>query len=99
MKKFYRLTITQEGPEAEKDFKNVIEGESLDALFSNLARCYRDINKSERAAAIKSAKHWISDLYDEDKKCHHFKIKYDIFSDHSILSVYHWEFFGLGDSI
>lgn len=99
MKKSYKLTITQEGPKAEKDFINVIEGEDAEALAMNLARCYRDLNRTERASAIKSAKHWVESLYDEEKKTHHFVIKYDVFSDHSRLSVYHWEFKGLGDAI
>ena len=99
IKRSYKLTITQEGPEADKNFVNVIEGTDPEALFSNLARCYRDINRSERASVISYAKHWVSDLYDEDKKAHHFIIKYDIYSDHTKVNVYHWEFLGLGESI
>ena len=99
MKKNYCLTITQEGPTADKDFKNVITGESEEALYLNLARCYRDLNRSERASCIKYAKHWIANPYDSDKRSHHFIIKYDVFSDGSKFSVYHWEFTGLEESI
>lgn len=98
MKKSYKLTITQKGPEAEKDFINVIEGEDLESLFKNLARCFRDLNRAERASAIKSAKHWIRDTYGENKT-HCFTIVYDVYSDHSRYSVYNWEFYGLGDEI
>lgn len=99
MKQTYKLTITQEGPEADKDYINIIEGESLESLYMNLARCYRDLNRNERASAIKSAKHWIENQYNEEERVHHFLVKYDVFSDHSRYSVYHWEFKGLGDSI
>ena len=98
MKKNYCLTITQEGPEGDKNLHNVIKGEELEALFTNLARCYRDLNRSERAPSIKSAKHWISNPYDSDKKAHHFIIKYDVFMDGSKITVYHWEFNGLEES-
>ena len=94
----YKLTITQEGPQADKDFKNVIDGENKEALLSNLARCYRDTNRSERALNIKSAKHWIANPCDTYKRVHHFIIKYDVFMDGSKINVYHWEFTGLEES-
>ena len=94
----YRLTITQEGPKGDKNFNNVIEGDSLEALYSNLARCYRDLKKEERALNIKSAKHWIANPFDTYKRVHHFIIKYDVFMDGSKITVYHWEFEGLGDA-
>ena len=99
MKKFYRLTITQEGPKADKNFINIEIEEELERFYYFLARCYRDINKAERAPTIKSAKHSIANLYDEENRKHVFIIKYDSFSDHSIISVYKWEFMGLGDEI
>ena len=99
MKKFYRLTITQEGPKADKNFKNIEEGEALDRFYYFLARCYRDINRAERAPAIKNAKHWIASPYDEENKKHVFIIKYDVHSDHSIITTYQWEFFGLNEEI
>lgn len=98
MKKNYCLTITQEGPKGDKELHNVITGEDPEALYSNLARCYRDINKSERAPAIKSARHWIANLYDSEKRAHHFVVKYDVFMDGSVITVYHWEFNGLEEA-
>lgn len=94
----YKLTITQEGPEGDKNFVNIIEGESKESLLSNLARCYRDLNRSERAPNIKNAKHWLGNPCDSLKRVHHFIIKYDVFMDGSKITVYHWEFNGLEES-
>ena len=99
MKRSYRLTITQEGPAAEKDFKNVIEGEDQESLFKNLSRCFRDLNRNIRVSAIKSAKYWIANPYDIEKRSQNFIIKYDVFSDGSKFTVYHWEFFGINEEI
>lgn len=95
MKTRYTLTITQEGPKADKDLKNVFTCEDPAQVFKKLACCYRDLNRSERAAAIQRAKHWISNLYDTEKRAHCFTIRYDVHSDHSVFTVYNWRFEGV----
>ena len=95
MKTNYILTITQQGPRADKNFKNVIKSDDKAKVFEALARCYRDLNRSERAPAIKRASHTIRALYDEENKTHIFTIIYDVYSDHKVFSVYIWEFQGV----
>lgn len=91
----YKLTITQRGEGADKEFKNIITCSDPVSVYKALARCYRDINKGERARAIIRAKHWIANLYDSEKRKHCFTIEYDVHSDHSIITVYNWEFEGV----
>lgn len=95
MKTRYTLTITQRGAGADANFKNVITCEDAAAVFKKLAYCYRDLNRGERARAIIRAKHWVANLYDSEKRRHCFTIEYDIHFDHSIITVYNWEFEGI----
>lgn len=88
----YKLTITQRGEGADKDLCNIFECNDPVSVFKALARCYRDLNRSERAHAIIRAKHWIANPYDSENKKHCFTIEYDVHSDHSVITVYNWEF-------
>lgn len=90
----YKLTITQRGTGADKEFRNIIENNNAVSVFQALARCYRDLNRGERESAIIRAKHWIANPYDSDKRKHCFTIEYDVHSDHSVITVYNWEFLG-----
>ena len=90
----YTLTITQTGTGADKNFKNVIICNDQISALDKLARCYRDLNRTERASAIIRAKHWIKNVYDEEKKAECFTICYDVHSDHSVITVYNYEFKG-----
>ena len=94
MLKGYKLTITQKGPKADKELKNVFESTDQIDTLEKLARCFRDINVKERARAIKRASHTYTNVYDDEKRGHKFIIEYDVHSDHSIITVYNWEFFG-----
>ena len=88
----YKLTITQKGEGADLNFKNVIECNDHANALEHLARCYRDLNRNERANAIIRAKHWRKDPYNEKRDC--FIIWYDVHSDHSVITIYEWEFSG-----
>ncbi len=95
MKTNYTLTITQRGPGADKNLRNVFTCEDPAQVFKKLACCYRDLNRLERARAIKRATHTIANLYDDEKRAHVFIIEYDVHSDHSIITVYNWRFEGV----
>ena len=90
----YVLTITQEGTGADKSFKNVIVCNDHAQALEKLACCYRDLNRNERARAIRSAKHWVKNPYCSETRGDCFTIRYDVHSDHSIITVYNYVFSG-----
>ena len=84
------LTITNTMTKEVRVIKAADKAQALEWL----AKCFRDLNRSERAANIHKVKYWRSDIYNEPKAKDHFTVIYDTFMDGSQFTTYNYEFEG-----